>query len=294
MSMSRFLVAISAIVSVCVPALAAETHADGVIAEILANVAKIKKADPQAVPMAFWDFDGTIIKGDVSEGLTEDGVQKFKGLQQLAIENGFSTCYPAQGGWERYRDSDYPRLNELGQWLAWPFNAQIFKGVESETLDRFSRRHFEETYHKWFFTSSVKIFKALKAAGVENYVISCSPDVFVRNAAESLGIPRSHILGIRVEEPAGRMSTRIVYPLPIAEGKIDSMRALVASHPHGVAVAGFGNSYFNDAPFMRAIVTQTNLPGGAKGVAMMINGMKKRPGYEGLFITVTEDEVMGK
>jgi len=44
----------------------AETHADGVISRVLDNVAKLKAADPQAVPMAFWDFDGTIIRGDVS------------------------------------------------------------------------------------------------------------------------------------------------------------------------------------------------------------------------------------
>ena len=50
---------------------AAENHADSVVAEVLANVAKLKAAMPDAVPMAFWDFDGTIIKGDVSEGLGE-------------------------------------------------------------------------------------------------------------------------------------------------------------------------------------------------------------------------------
>jgi len=37
-------------------------------ADMLENVAKIKAADPTAVPMAFWDFDGTIIKGDLSKG----------------------------------------------------------------------------------------------------------------------------------------------------------------------------------------------------------------------------------
>jgi hypothetical protein len=41
-----------------------ETHADGIIARVLENAAKVRTADPDAVPMAFWDFDGTIIKGD--------------------------------------------------------------------------------------------------------------------------------------------------------------------------------------------------------------------------------------
>ena len=53
----------------CCAALAAavsfgvEKHVDEVVNEVLANVAKLKAAQPNAVPMAFWDFDGTIIKG---------------------------------------------------------------------------------------------------------------------------------------------------------------------------------------------------------------------------------------
>ena len=52
---------------------AAERHAEPIVKQILENVRRIKAADPAAVPMAFWDFDGTIIKGDVSEGLEEKG-----------------------------------------------------------------------------------------------------------------------------------------------------------------------------------------------------------------------------
>ena len=74
-------------------AIAAEDHVDRVVNEVLANVAKLKQADPSAVPMAFWDFDGTIIKGDVSEGLVENGEERYKGLVQLAILAGWSSTY---------------------------------------------------------------------------------------------------------------------------------------------------------------------------------------------------------
>ena len=85
----------------CLAALAAERHAEPIVKQILENVKRIKAADPTATPMAFWDFDGTIIKGDVSEGYEEDGVQKFKGLLEETIKAGLSTTYPAQGGWEQ-------------------------------------------------------------------------------------------------------------------------------------------------------------------------------------------------
>ena len=38
-----------------------ESHVRPVVARILDNVRKLREADPEAVPMAFWDFDGTII-----------------------------------------------------------------------------------------------------------------------------------------------------------------------------------------------------------------------------------------
>ena len=84
-------VAVAAVAGVCN---AAESHADGVIARVLENVAKLKAAQPDAVPMAFWDFDGTIIKGDISEGLDEDGVQRFKGL----IREGYLADFVILGG----------------------------------------------------------------------------------------------------------------------------------------------------------------------------------------------------
>ena len=37
-----------------------------------------------------------------------------------------------------------------------------------------------------------------------------------------------------------------------------------------------------------------HLPGGAKGFAMMINGGKEKPGFEGLFKLVRQDETVAE
>ena len=269
----------------------AEDHADGVVAEILANVARLKAARPDAVPMAFWDFDGTIIKGDVSEGLEEKGVQRYKGLIEETVLAGFSPVYRGASGWARYRDRDYPRMREIGRWLAWPYNAQIYAGVSATELDAFCRRKFEEVYRHHYFTASVRMLQALERAGVENYVVSASPEIFVRNAAPTLGLPPGRCRGIRVSIDGDRLTTKVVHPVPAGEGKVENMRELVLSRPGGVAVAGFGNSYSTDGDFLRYIVTQ-RLPGGAKGVALMINGGAERPGYEGLFRLVRQESTL--
>ena len=272
---------------------AAADNAEDVLARVLENVAKLKAADPEAVPMAFWDFDGTIIKGDVSEGLTENGQQLFKGLVQRTIEAGLSTVYPKDGGWEKYA-KEYPRLCEIGLWFGWPYNGQIYEGLEVSKLDAFCRDEYAAVYRKWFFRFSVKVLKALEGAGVENYIVSASPECYVRNAAESLGLPRERFRGIRIEECAGRMTTRIVYPIPCGEGKVENVREIVLARPHGVAVAGFGNSYRTDGPFLRYIATQPSLPGGIRATSVMINGGKARPGFTEHFKTFDENDVVGR
>ena len=291
--MKRLLLTVAALLCAGLAAADVDVHADGVVAEILGNVAKLKAARPDAVPMAFWDFDGTIIKGDVSEGLEEGGVQRFKGLIEETVLAGFSKVYRGPEGWARYRDRDYPRMNEIGRWLAWPYNAQMYADASASEMDAFCVRKFDETYRHWYFAESVKMFRALEAAGVECYIVSASPEIFVRNAAKSLRLPPGRCRGIRVAIDGDRMTTKVIHPIPAGEGKVENVRELVLARPNGVAVAGFGNSYSTDGAFLRYIVTQ-HLPGGAKGFALMINGGAERPGFEGLFRLVRQDRTVGQ
>jgi len=282
-----------AVAALLLTAAGAEEHADGVIRRVLDNVAKLKAADPQAVPMAFWDFDGTIIRGDISDGLREDGQEKFSGLAQRTIEAGFSSVYDSKTGWPQFRDRDYPRLNQLGRWIAWPFIAQMLHGARADALAAFCAAECEKVYRKWYFASSVRILRALEKAGVENYVISASPEVFVRSAAASLGLPPERFRGIRVEIAGGYLTPRVIQPVPEGEGKVENLRELVLARPHGVAVAAFGNSYSTDGAFLRYVATQPSLPGGAKGTALMINGNKTVSGYTEHFICVRQQDVAG-
>ncbi len=277
---------------------AAESHADEVIATVLARVEKLKAACPEAVPMAFWDFDGTLICGDISEGRFENddeqnGRKIYKGLVEETICAGLSPVYRGAAGWTQYHDKDYPRMNEIGRWLAWPYNAQIFAGTRAAELDAFCTKKVNDVYRHHYFATSVKILKALEKAGVENYIVSASPEIFVRNTATSLGLPRERARGIRVAIDGGRMTTRIIYPIPMGEGKIENVREIVLARPNGVAVAGFGNSYSTDGNFLRYIVTQY-LPGGVKGFALMINGGKEPSGFEGLFKLVKQTQLVSE
>ena len=272
----------------------AEGHVDGIVARILDNVAKVKAADPKAVPMAFWDFDGTIIKGDITGGWDDDWNMLYKGLVHRTIEAGLNSVYSGEEGLKQFFEVDYPRLRRgIGKWLAWPFLAQMYFGQSEAELDAFCRAECEKVYRKWFFSSSVKMLQALEKAGVENYIISASPELFVRSARDSLGLPAERFRGIRVHVACGRITTQIVYPLPDGEGKVENLRDIVLARPHGVAVAAFGNSYSTDGAFLRYVAKQPSLPGGAVGTAVMINGRHPAEGYAEHFVKVAQDETVG-
>src|SRR3974377_1004994 len=65
-----------------------------ILEQILRTRDAILKRAPDSpdrpVFLAFWDFDGTILKGDCSEGLRSDAQTVYPGLAQVAIEHGLS------------------------------------------------------------------------------------------------------------------------------------------------------------------------------------------------------------
>ena len=259
----------------------AEPHVDGIVAELRDCVAKLRAADPEAVPMAFWDFDGTIIKGDVGLGY-HDGTGGYDGIARETILAGFAPFYRGEEGHRRWL-KDYDYMCKVGRWLSQAYDVQMYHGADARQLDAFcSRRYAEMRVSDWYFASSMAIWRALERLGVENHVVSANVEPVVRSLAPTLGIPRERFRATRVAIEGGRLTTRVLEPVPFGEGKVDAVRGIVGARPHGVAIAGFGNSYSTDAPFLRYIVTQP-LPGGAKPLAMMINGGPERAAYKGLF-----------
>ena len=290
---NRAVVVLLAVAWASVASAGEEKHVRGVVARILENVRKVRAADPEAVPMAFWDFDGTLIRGDSSIGTAVDKAVRYRGLLRAAIEEGFLPMYRGADGYRKWW-GDYTRMMEIGPWLAQGYDAQMFTGVSAAELDAFCRKTIrEERMDRWYFASSMAIWKALDEAGVENYVVSANIDALVRNMASTLGVSADRIRGTRTELDGGRWTTRLLQPIPYGEGKADLVRNLVRACPHGVAIAAFGNSYETDGAFLRHVATQPSLPGGAVGTAMMINGKNPVPGFREHFICVEQSAVVG-
>ena len=271
---------------------AEEPHVAEIVAAVSESVAKLKAADPDAVPMAFWDFDGTIIKGDIGIGFRESDGRGFRGMVEASILAGLNSVYKGESGVRQWC-ADYQHMAEIGAWLSQAFDVQMYVGARASDLETFcSKRIRDEGITGWYFASSMAIWQALERLGVENYVVSASIEPLIRGVAPSLGIPRERVRASRTEVVGGRVTTKVLYPIPYGPGKVEAVRELVLARPHGVAVAGFGNSYRTDGDFLRYICSQS-LPGSVKPLAVMINGGVEPKGFQGLFKLVDQRELCG-
>jgi len=268
-----------------------EPHAAAILEQLLglrAAIAETGTAE-NARFATVWDFDGTVLDGDCSEGLQRQGVQVYPGLAQLSIEAGLSALYPPQGGFETFW-SDYGWMEEhIGEWMAYPFIVQMLRGVDAARVGSVASQAFERYYAPHFFASSTWLIHELEAAGIETLVLSASPELFVRGAAEILHLDRARFNGIRVALHDGRVTEELLYPVTWSDGKRERLRQLVASRPGEppvVVIGGFGNSYSTDGPFLEWIANQS-LPAG-RAVAVMINGGTAPDRYKAQFHEVEQ------
>lgn len=275
--------------SVIAPVHAEEPDDSRIIGQILHTRDAIQKisSETNAVFLAFWDFDGTIMKGDCSEGLKEGGQAVYPGLAELAIEHGFSEIYPSEGGFEKFWN-DYTNMDaHVGHWLAYPFIPQMLRGAKAEDILQLSRQHFSTTLSNYLRSSSVHIIRALEVGGVESHIISASADLFVKGASECLGIPANHIHGIEVRVRDGRLTEELVYPVTWNIGKREKVKEVTATIEREqpgkkvFVLAGFGDSYNTDGPFLQFIATQP-LPAG-KAIAVFYDNTNAPAEYRDLF-----------
>jgi phosphoserine phosphatase len=276
-----------------------EPHAAALLAELRALRAELLAIRPEARFFAFWDLDGTLLHGDCSEGLVERGRETYPGLVRLAIERGHSADYAEEdGGYAACRD-DYAELEvRVGGWLAYPFLVQILAGAEEQALTELAARHFETKLRKFYFAASREIFDGLAADGVEQHILSASAEVFVRGAAESLGLPPDRLHGIRVRTEAGRLTRELLHPVTYAEGKTAKLREVVRAAEAATpgrpvfVLAAFGNSFDTDGAFLAHVVEQP-LPAG-RPLAVMINAGFAPAAYRRMFRSVRQTRVVGE
>lgn len=265
--------------------------------EILAyqeNGKKLCESPTDCLFLSFWDFDGTILKGDCSEGLKENGQVVYKGLEQVAIEAGLSSKYD-KSAYEKF-EKDYKELDEKqGHEVAYGFIAQIYEGKNRKELEKFSTAHFETVLQNYYFDQSIQIFNSMRdQSDFRVYIISASPDFFVKGSSTSVKVPFNQIRGINLEDKNDVLTNKVILPMTYAEGKTKTILKVVdeikaeGKYKNIFVLAGFGNSYHTDGNFLKYISTQKLVTG--KPLAVMINGGTTPSEYEGFFYKVSHSK----
>ncbi len=261
-----------------VSAQAPEPHAKEIVSQVLQSKKELEQSPAckrGCVFLSAWDFDGTILHGDASEGLTTNGQVAYLGLAQKAIEAGFSKTYSKQDFQKFWRD--YEEMDKTqGHIPAYTYLPKMLQGSSAAEVKQLAARYYAETLQPYYFAASVELFAKLREGGVIPYIISAAPHVFVCAAGPTLSIDEQHIFGIEVTVAQdGRLTDQVVLPVPYAEGKAKRLSMIVAAEKARTqkpvfVLAAFGNSYHTDSAFLRWTLDQ-KLPAG-KPTALMING----------------------
>jgi phosphoserine phosphatase len=278
-----------------------ETHAEKIIAEILNTKKSIidsasDKSSDQYVFLAFWDFDGTILQGDSTEGLEENGRQVYKGLARMTIESGYSKIYKTPSEVDTFF-KDYRRMEDIGKWLAYPFVPQMLRGADVKDICQLSSQHFKKVLSKYYFSSSIEIMKALEENNIECHIMSASADIFLKGAASTLELQEERCNGIELKIENETLTEEIIYPVTWSNGKTGKLISIVKETKRirpgkqVFVLAAFGNSYETDGPFLE-YAAKLRPPAG-KTLSVMINGGKETPPeYQGLFMLVEQTETV--
>ena len=258
-------------------------------------------ADADPLFVTFWDFDGTIIKGDISEGLYDRDQTVFKGMVQIGCEAGHARDFQGTSGFARFWE-EYERLErEYDRYTAYTFLPKIFVGAPEAALRALARDQFDSVFYRYFYRASVETIRALQAADVMVTIISASPEVFVDGAAARFGIDPELVTGIEVAIDAGRMTDRLVEPVNFAAGKARRVRLYIEEigrrNPGRTVVplAGFGDSQWTDGAFLLDL-TRRELPGlaGWRPAAWIVNPPRDlREEYRAAFRPLHFDSIMG-
>jgi phosphoserine phosphatase len=289
------------LVSFSAPAAPAEPHAREVLQQLTSLKETLLARSPAPENprfITFWDFDGTILAGDCSEGWISNNVPVYQGLAEKSILAGFSQIYRGPAGWRQFWE-DYRRMDSRpGHWLAYPFIPQMLRGASRHQIDALAQSAFESEYRRYFFAASVDLLRGCSAAGIETHIISASAECFVRGAAAATGIPAQRMHGIRVVERDGKLTEELVYPVTWAEGKVRRIETIIAEAKKQqpdrdlFVLGAFGNSYSTDGPFL-SWTAKRQLPGSLKPVVLMINGGQPPAPYQGQFREVLQTNLVG-
>lgn len=213
-------------------------------------------------PLAIFDCDGTVIRGDIGEAMLYYQIEEFLFKVSPAA---IWTDYPRRGELgelyerlcrcdesARFQDPAFAPFAEMI--LGWYHDqidsgsvekacadiVRLFTGFTPAEVRSIARATFDRERNLTlgermlgsrtipagirFIRQSRDLILALHAAGFEIWAVSGSSCWSVEPVFESLGVPPSRVIGIELAVDEGVLTARVLEPIPIREKKIEAIQ----------------------------------------------------------------------
>jgi phosphoserine phosphatase len=223
-------------------------------------------------PIAVFDCDGTIIKGDIGEAMFYYQIEHFLLRVNPAniwldhpkrdeIDNLYTQLIALPPD-RRMQDR---RLTSFGEILVEWYFGQLKDGKTEKAcsdivrlLAKFTEQEVEQIASATFaeelsspisfrrigkhavprgiryIRQTVELLRELQQRGFDIWAISGSNKWSVQPVFEPLGIPRERIIGIALQNAGGTLAPKVQPPIPVLEGKVEALRLLADAPPEVV------------------------------------------------------------
>lgn len=216
-------------------------------------------------------MDGTIIDGDITEGHRhKDPARSYRGMMDVLLLAGMVPGYAGDSAvptfWREYTQ----RIERDGHHDAYVFLADAlasYSSAELREIDQLLDPLLARCYRSHLMAESLYLMEEFRRRGINNFIISASPHLFVKKAATLLpGVAPHQATGINRERHLGQLQDQLVN---YGAGKKQRVELLSVQHQASPIFAA-GNSWHSDGPMLAHVQSQG-------GIALMINGGEASP-----------------
>lgn len=174
--------------------------------------------------IAVFDADGTLWKGDVGESFF-----------QWQLEH--RSLLPDRERWAREEWKNF-QAGKRSETQIWSAVAACQAGLSESAVQAAAARFFAEQFTRNVFPEVTQVVRQLQDEGSEVWICSASHRWIVAAGAASLGIPAQRVIAVDVEVVDGKLTDRVVEPVPYGPGKKAALLRTLSRKPEFV----FGNS----------------------------------------------------
>lgn len=215
---------------------------------------QIKVQNPNTQFLSCWDFDGTLIKGDIGEGLYTEGKHEYCGLVEEAIIHGFIPRYSNHHGlqqfWQKYKDL----AKEHSLLKAYKFLVDCIYTIPRTRRDEFKElciRLVDEHISKYFYSQTRALMASFNNKKIIPIIISASPQILIDSVIHHFPVDPQFAFG--VSDPKENKQI-----FNYGEGKvarIDAVSKLLKEklNTNIVAIFAAGDSWANDGAMMQRV-----------------------------------------